>query len=220
MLGDSWFGQLWLSAGWAAAWVALAIVAGLAVQAARSGSAAQRRHALLAAAGSLVLFSVPLAIRGTTEMAPHVGHLFDGGARYTYSPLVLAWVPALLLVDRRGVWAARLATLVVVIVVASTTGTTDRSLGPDWADSLAQAAPDLRRGERRGHPRRAALVSVGGRPLLRSHPRVSAFIRSGHSRAPDGAGGSAHDEPDPHPRHAAGGRRDRGRRGHAGLRIR
>ena len=62
-----------------------------------------------------------------------------GGARYTYSPLVLAWVPALLLVDRRGVWAARLATLVVVIVVASTTGTTDRSLGPDWADSLAQA---------------------------------------------------------------------------------
>ena len=35
------------SAGWAAAWVALAIVAGLAVQAARSGSATQRRHALL-----------------------------------------------------------------------------------------------------------------------------------------------------------------------------
>jgi hypothetical protein len=86
-----------------------------------------------------VLFSVPLAIRGTTEMAPHLGQLFSGGARYTYAPLVLAWVPALLLVDRHGVWAARLATLVAVIVVASTTGTTDRSLGPDWADSLAQA---------------------------------------------------------------------------------
>ena len=26
-----------------------------------------------------------------------------------------------------------------MIVVASTTGATDRSLGPDWADSLAQA---------------------------------------------------------------------------------
>jgi hypothetical protein len=138
VLGDSWFGALWLSAGWAAAWVALAIVAGLAVRAATSGSAVQRRHALLAAAGSLVLFSVPLAIRGTSEMAPHLGHLFDGGARYTYAPLVLAWVPALLLIDRSSAWAARLATLVVVIVVASTAGTTDRSLGPDWAESLAQ----------------------------------------------------------------------------------
>ena len=189
VLGDSWFGQLWLSAGWAAAWVALAIVAGLAVHAARSGSAPQRRHALLAAAGSLVLFSVPLAIRGTTEMAPIWATCSRGGARYTHAPLVLAWVPALLLVDRRGAWAARLATLVVVIVVASTTGHHRPQPRPRLGGPARPGSADLRRGERRGHPRRPALVSVGGRPLLRSHPRVSAFIRSGHSRAPAGAGG-------------------------------
>jgi len=139
VLGDSWFGHLWLSLGWIAAWAALGLVAGLALHAATSGSAAQRRHALLAAGASIVLFSVPLAIRGTSEMAPHLGALFAGGARYTYAPLVLAWVPALVLADRRGGWALRVATLLVVIVAASTTGTTDRSVGPDWPDSLAHA---------------------------------------------------------------------------------
>lgn len=139
VLGDAWFGQLWLSLGWAAAWVALAIVAGFAVRAATSGSSGRRRHALLAAAGSLVLFAVPLAIRGTSEMAPQLGALFTGGARYMYAPLVLAWVPALLLIDRRGGWTARAATLVVVAIVASTASTTDRSLGPDWPDAVSGA---------------------------------------------------------------------------------
>ena len=138
LLGNSWSGQLWLSAGWAAAWAALALLAALALTAAYTGGEASRRHARLAIAASLVLFAVPMAIRGTSEMAPQLGVLFGGGARYTFAPMVLAWVPLLLLADR-GVWSGRLATVVVVIVAASTTGVTDRSLGPDWPDTVSAA---------------------------------------------------------------------------------
>ena len=108
----------------------------------------------------------------------------------------------------------------VVIVVASTTGTTDRSLGPDWADSLAQARQTCVAGSVVDIRVAPLSYPVGGRPLLRSHPRVSAFIRSGHSRAPAAREGLPMTNQTSHPRHAAGGRRDRGRRGHAGLRIR
>jgi hypothetical protein len=138
LLGDSWSGQLWLSAGWAAAWAALALLAALALTAAYTGGEARRRHARLAIAASLVLFAAPMAIRGTSEMAPQLGVLFGGGARYTFAPMVLAWVPLLLLADR-GAWSGRLATVVVVIVAASTTGVTDRSLGPEWPDAVSAA---------------------------------------------------------------------------------
>ena len=131
-------GRLWLSAGWAAAWAALALLAALALTAAYTGSEARRRHARLAIAGSLVLFALPMAIRGTSEMAPHLGVLFDGGARYTYAAMVLAWVPLLLLADR-GVWSGRLAIVVVVIVAVSTTRVTDRGVGPDWPDAVSSA---------------------------------------------------------------------------------
>ena len=71
-------------------------------------------------------------------MAPQLGVLFGGGARYTFAPMVLAWVPLLLLADR-GVWSGRLATVVVVIVAASTTGVTDRGRGPEWPDTVTRA---------------------------------------------------------------------------------
>ncbi len=139
LLGDWWFGRLWLAVGWPAAWIALALLSALVVRAATSGAAERRRHAMLAAAGSLVLFSVPLAIRGTAGMVPETGALFAGGARYTYAPLLLAWVPLLLLADRRAGSGRHLATLFVVVVATSSMGITDRGLGPDWADTLAQA---------------------------------------------------------------------------------
>jgi hypothetical protein len=160
LAGDAWSGQLWLAIGWASAWAALALLAALAVRAVTTGAPERRRHALLAAMGSLVLFAVPLAIRGTAEMAPQLGELFTGGARYTFAPLVLAWVPALLLADHRAGWARWVATLVVVVVAASTVGVTDRSTGPDWADSLADARRTCATGAATATERVAPLSSV------------------------------------------------------------
>lgn len=109
------------------------------IRAATSGSSERRRHARLAAAAAFGLFAVPLAIRGTSEMAPELGSLLGSHARYLFAPMVLAWVPLLLLADRRGGWGGRLATLVIVFVAASSTGVTDRSLGPAWPDAVATA---------------------------------------------------------------------------------
>jgi hypothetical protein len=160
LLGDSWFGRLWLAVGWPAAWIAVALLAALAVRAATCGPAERRRHALLAAAGSLLLFSVPLAIRGTAEMMPETGALFAGGARYTFVPLLLALVPLLLLTDRRDGWGRHFATLLVIVVATASTGVTDRSLGPDWADTLAQARRACAAGAVSVSPRIAPLSST------------------------------------------------------------
>ena len=139
LLGDTVFGQLWLSAGWVAAWAALGVFAALVVRAATTGTPERRRRALLAAGASVMLFFVPLGIRGTTAMAPDLGVLFSGGARYTFAPMLLAWIPLLLLADRRDGWSGRIALVAAVIVAGSTPGTTDRSLGPDWTDTIAAA---------------------------------------------------------------------------------
>jgi hypothetical protein len=160
LLGDSWFGRLWLSIGWPAAWIALALLAALVIRAATSGTAERRRHAVLAAAGSLLLFSVPLAIRGTAEMVPVTGALFAGGARYTYVPLLLAWVPLLLLADRRDGSGRHLATLFVIVVATASMGVTDRSLGPDWADTLSAARRACAAGAVTVRPRIAPISST------------------------------------------------------------
>jgi hypothetical protein len=139
LAGQSGFDSLWLAVGWPAAWGALALLAGLAILAATTGPEERRRHARVAVAMSFALFAVPLLIRGTSEMAPELGVAFGGGARYMFAPMVLAWVPLLLLADRPTGWAGRLAVLVVVIVAASSTGVTSRSLGPDWPDSVSAA---------------------------------------------------------------------------------
>lgn len=139
LIGQERFDALWLVAGWPAAWGALALLAALVLRAVTSGSPERRRHARLAAAAAFVLFAAPLAIRGTSEIAPVLGEVFGGGARYLFAPMVLAWVPLLLLADRRGGWAGRLAVLAVAVVVAGSTGVTSRSLGPDWPDSVAAA---------------------------------------------------------------------------------
>jgi hypothetical protein len=139
LIGSEWFGDLWLRAGWAAAFGALALLAVLVVRAAYRGDPVRRRHARLAAAAACALFAVPMAIRGTSEMAPQLGVLFGGGARYTFAPIVLMWVPLLLLADRARGWAARLAVLAVLVVAGSSTGATERSLGPDWPRSVAHA---------------------------------------------------------------------------------
>ena len=68
----------------------------------------QRRHALLAAAGSLVLFSVPLGDPRHDREAPSPGPPVHG--RRALHVLAAGSSPgcrALLLVDRRGAWAAR-----------------------------------------------------------------------------------------------------------------
>ena len=128
----------------AAAWAALAVLAALIVRAATSGAPDRRRHAQLAAGAAFALFALPLAIRGTSEMAPVLGQVFGGGARYLFAPMVLAWVPLLLLADRRGGWAGRIAVLAVVIVAASSTA--ERSAGPDWPDSVTAASEQCRSG--------------------------------------------------------------------------
>ena len=144
LIGQTRFDDLWLAVGWPAAWAALAVLAALIVRAATSGAPDRRRHAQLAAGAAFALFALPLAIRGTSEMAPVLGQVFGGGARYLFAPMVLAWVPLLLLADRRSGWAGRIAVLAVVIVAVSSTA--ERSLGPDWPDSVTAASEQCRSG--------------------------------------------------------------------------
>jgi hypothetical protein len=139
LMGQSGFDSLWVAVGWPAAWGALALLAALAIRAATTGPNERRRHARVALAMTFVLFAVPLLIRGTSEMAPELGVAFGGGARYVFAPMVLAWIPLLLLADRPTGWGGRIAVLAVVIVAGSSTGATSRSLGPDWPDSVAAA---------------------------------------------------------------------------------
>jgi hypothetical protein len=94
----------------------------------------------------VLLFSVPLAIRGTAEMAPHTGALFTGGARYTFAPGLLLLVPLLLATDRRAGWGRHLATVIVLFVITASSGTTERSFGPAWGPALARARGDCAAG--------------------------------------------------------------------------
>jgi len=146
ILGDSWFSQLWRVAGPSAAWAALALLAGLAVWAATQGAAEARRHTLLAVAGSLVLLAVPLAIRGTTELAAAGGALSGAAGRYTFMPLLLAWIGLLVLVDRRAGRGRPFVLLFVLFIAIPSTGATGRSLGPGWDQGVSQARRDCAAG--------------------------------------------------------------------------
>jgi hypothetical protein len=138
LAGQTVSDQLWLAVGWAWAWGALALLAVLVIRAATGAPTESRHHARLAIAGAFALFAIPLVIRGTGELAPMLGEVEGGGTRYFFGPMVLIWVPLLLLADRNAM-AGRIATLLIIVIAGSMTGVTSRSLGPDWPDSVARA---------------------------------------------------------------------------------
>jgi hypothetical protein len=157
VLGDSGFARVWGFAGAPAAWVAVALLAALLGWAAARGAAEPRRYTLLAAAGSLVLLAVPLAIRGTTELSAANGVLSGAAGRYTFIPQVLAWIAVLVLVDGRAGRGRLFPLLLVLLLAVPSGGATARSLGPGWGEGLSSARRDCATGARAASVRIAPL---------------------------------------------------------------
>lgn len=159
LLGDEWFGSIWLSVGDVAIWAALAL-AGFAVATAVYVSTGARRRAVLgAAAGSVLLFAIPLMLRGTAELIPD--DVTRAGSRYMFVPALLLLCSLVIALDARGGRRARQAfTVLLLMVAASGLGVggaaSDRSEGPSWTVSVQAARAACAEG--------AAGVTVGIAP--------------------------------------------------------
>lgn len=139
LLGDDWFGKLWHSAGDIAIWVALAVAVLAVGVAVRVCAGARRRAVLIAAAGSVLLLAVPLALRGTATLTPDL--VTRGGSRYMFVPALLLLCSLVIALDAHGGKRARQAfTILLAMVATSGLGVvTARSDGPSWTTGVQAA---------------------------------------------------------------------------------
>jgi hypothetical protein len=142
LLGDEWFGSLWSSVGDFAIWGAVAVAALAVATAVHVSAGAGRRAVLSAAAGSVLLFAVPLMLRGTAELTPDV--VTRAGSRYMFVPALLLLCSLVIALDAHGGRRARQALTVLLLMVATSGlgvggAPSDRSDGPSWTASVQAA---------------------------------------------------------------------------------
>jgi hypothetical protein len=145
-LGEDWLERAWRHLGYGVgALAAVVVVLAVTVLLVRTGGT-RRCLGALAIAQSVVMFVVPVALRGSDgfDLLPH--HFVPTGARFaTLSLWLLISGIAILLTGARlpaAVRTACIALLVVqfaVVAVHDLQGTNSRSGGPAWSDAVAAA---------------------------------------------------------------------------------
>lgn len=150
VLGGAVIGERWLQDAWKA-WhygivaIAVAVFVGIAVACRR----AHRDRWILAAAGLLtavVVFAVPVWIRGSAPMRLHAAGLRIEGSRYLVVPIALLVSAAAVLVDGAGrTWLRRLVVLhAVVLIAAGFQMSNIRSAARPWNEEVQRARVECR----------------------------------------------------------------------------
>lgn len=142
VVGVRWLDRLWEHERW---WFAIASLAVIAAFVVLCQPRSQPRSRIAVATGltglAVLMYVVPVWIRGTAENSVTPGGISTVGSRYDYVPIILLVSALVVLVDaapRRWLRAALVAQTAIVIVTSARLANV-REGGPFWADSLAQA---------------------------------------------------------------------------------
>jgi hypothetical protein len=147
LAGDAWLEPLWRVLGW---WLVLPggiVLAALGVWAVRDRANPRGRVVVLATAMSVVVFAIPVGIRGTSLVRPYGEEVNLLGARWMIAPIALLALAVLLAVERLTDVRPRIgriiAAAVVILIGASIASSfrvvNARSPGPSWVRSVAHA---------------------------------------------------------------------------------
>jgi hypothetical protein len=147
LFGERWLDRLWLRLSVWLAVIAIVVLVVVIVAAAPRQIAVDRRwFAVMSAVLSVVLFTVPVWIRGTEIIRLTTGEFTGVGSRYVYLPLVILFSGVVVLIDgtsRRplvALVAVQSAALMIVCLGLSSL----RSPGPTWSSALAVARAQCR----------------------------------------------------------------------------
>jgi hypothetical protein len=142
VFGERWLDRLWVNLGVGLAVIAVvAVVVLVILSAPRHVDVERRWFAAISLVVSMVLFVVPVWIRGTDTIRLHTGEFTGIGSRYVYLPLLVLFSGVVVLIDgtsRRSLVAlvaVQSAALMIVCLGLSSL----RSPGPTWSSELAVA---------------------------------------------------------------------------------
>jgi hypothetical protein len=146
LVGDRLLNDMWMAMGWTFVSVVAISVTGAVIYGALRAASSPRAWTLVALCYSLLLFAVPVAVRGTEHLAPVGGMVTFNGNRYVIAPMwFLVTAGVILIAHRTGssvAWRALGIGVVVLLLVqvASNYSTlTLRSAGPRWSAELEAA---------------------------------------------------------------------------------
>jgi hypothetical protein len=142
VFGERWLDRLWIKLGVGLAVTAVVVaIAVVVVAAPRRIDPDRLWFAAVSLVLSMVLFTVPVWIRGTDVIRLTSGVFTGVGSRYVYLPLLVLFSGFIVLIDgttRRplvGLLAAQSITLMIICLGLSSL----RSPGPTWSAALAEA---------------------------------------------------------------------------------
>jgi hypothetical protein len=136
--GERWLSRLWMHWSLGAVVLAIAVISVPVIIGARRAMRPQVRLAVLASAAAVVMFVVPVWIRGTSGM--RLGADFtNGGSRYAVVPVLLVITAVLAIADHHRLVTAGLAAHGTVVILTSFALVGPRSVGPTWPGSLDAA---------------------------------------------------------------------------------
>jgi hypothetical protein len=142
MFGERWLKPLWLNLGvWLAVMAVVVVLVVVVVGSPRHIDRDRLWFAAVAVVSSLVLFAIPVWIRGTVLVKLTTGVFTGAGSRYGYVPLLVLYSGLVVLVDgtrRRWLVAAVAAQGAALMLVCFGLGN-PRSPGPTWSSELATA---------------------------------------------------------------------------------
>jgi hypothetical protein len=146
LVGEKWLRDLWLDGGYTLVLPFAVIVAAGVLTLAWRVHGVRRIVGAAAVAYSVVMFVVPVVIRGTEAMPLAPGNWFSGGARYAGLAILLLLSAVCVMVEglhvqpRQHTWlVAAVAVPVIVISVFGFRFENQRSAGPNWRASLREA---------------------------------------------------------------------------------
>jgi hypothetical protein len=122
--------------------IGFAIAIALVIGAAPSAPAARAERWMpgMLAVTALVVFVVPVWLRGTAGMRLIEGQSSPGGARYVVVPLLMLVTAGCILADRLSPVVRRLIVAqTALVIVFNFYASNPRSGGPSWTDSVATA---------------------------------------------------------------------------------
>ena len=147
IVGDQITNRLFVTLGWALAWVGAAAVVAIVVFGLRRWNA---RWAVVALAvlSSSAVFLIPMSLRWEPSLVSvRYADALGGGSRYTVVPVLLLISAFLVIADQAGQrWRNAPVAVVIAMGLVFTWGPgflvhNERSLGPKWRTALFQARP-------------------------------------------------------------------------------
>ncbi len=142
----------WAAFGWAFAFAALALGAGLVITG-MIRLPARRRWIALTGAYSLVLFGLPVYVRGSSLLEPGSGEFMYLGSKWVIAPILLLALASLMILEAPGEgsirwwWLAARTVFIIAVMAGVVVGfpvENDRSAGPRWSLGVAQAIGECR----------------------------------------------------------------------------